>query len=183
MLSPVEDPTFRAVYDRYFDHVARYCLRRLPEVESHDAVSEVFLVVWRRIDEIPDGDETLLWLYSVARNVVRNAERSQRRVLRVLARMRREPQYAQSGPEIQVVRHEEDEMLLWALEQLKPEDREVLRLRTYEQLTTPEIAAVLDCSDAAARKRIARAIQRLRRTASIANESIPGSVRNKGEDR
>jgi RNA polymerase sigma-70 factor (ECF subfamily) len=118
------------VYDAHFDHIARYCLRRLPEVESHDAVSEVFLVAWRRIDQMPTGGETLPWLYGVARNVVRNAQRSRRRTLRVSARIRREPHYAQSGPEIQVVRHEEDEMLLWALEQLKPDDREVLRLRT-----------------------------------------------------
>ncbi len=183
MLSPGESRTFRAVYDAHFDHIARYCLRRLPKVESHDAVSEVFLVAWRRFDSMPTGEGTLPWLYGVARNVVRNVERSRRRSLRVSARMRREPQYADPGPEIQVVRHEEDEMLPRALAQLTPGDREVLRLRAYELLTTSEIAAVLGCSDAAARKRVTRAIQRLRSTAAITDQPVVIPSHHEGDDR
>lgn len=33
------------------------------------------MVAWRRLAEVPDGDESLLWLYGVARNVVRNHRR------------------------------------------------------------------------------------------------------------
>ena len=38
---------FKILYDRHFDSVARYSLRRLPEQVAQDAMSEVFLTAWR----------------------------------------------------------------------------------------------------------------------------------------
>lgn len=37
---------------------------------------DVFLVVWRRIDEVPQAGESLPWLYGVGRNVPANRARS-----------------------------------------------------------------------------------------------------------
>lgn len=74
MPSPGQEPKFRAIYDHHFDQIARYCLRRLREAEAHDAVSEVFLVAWRELDDVPTSDETLPWLYGVARNAREWAE-------------------------------------------------------------------------------------------------------------
>jgi|GEM_PF-1222830 len=51
-----------------------------------------------------------------------------------------------------------------ALGLLKPEDREVLSMRFYDQLTTEEIARVLDIAEAAARQRYSRARLRFRDT-------------------
>jgi RNA polymerase sigma factor (sigma-70 family) len=49
-----------------------------------------------------------------------------------------------------------------ALGLLKPEDREILCLRFFDQLTTVEMAHVLDLSEVAVRQRYARALRRLR---------------------
>ena len=49
-----------------------------------------------------------------------------------------------------------------ALAALEPLDREVLALRHFEQLTTPEAAQVLGTSPAAAAKRYIRAVRKLR---------------------
>jgi RNA polymerase sigma-70 factor (ECF subfamily) len=49
-----------------------------------------------------------------------------------------------------------------ALDALAPLDREVLTLRHFEQLTTAEIAAVLEIGERAASKRYLRALERLR---------------------
>ncbi len=43
--------------------------------------------MWRRLDQVPPSDEVLLWLYGVARNVVRNYQRGARRYLRLVARV------------------------------------------------------------------------------------------------
>lgn len=48
-----------------------------------------------------------------------------------------------------------------ALAELRPDDREVIQLRAWEELTGPQIAEVLGISTAAAHKRLARALDRL----------------------
>lgn len=160
---PTTDGAFREVYDATFDDVRRFCLRRLPTADVNDAVSEVYLVAWRKADEIPDGKDALPWLYGVARNVVGRSARSRRRWLRLSAKASREPKRFSASPEVQVVRHAEDEALLESLRLLSQSDQEIIRLRAWEELTAPEIAVVLQCSVAAAEKRVARAFKRLKR--------------------
>jgi len=66
---------FKVMYDRHFDAVARYCLRRVPEQVAQDAVAEVFLAAWRRFESVPSGEKSLPWLYGDAKNVVRGVNR------------------------------------------------------------------------------------------------------------
>lgn len=166
---------FKVMYDRHFDSVARYCLRRLPEHIAHDAVSEVFLAAWRRFESMPVDDESLPWLYGVARNVVRNTSRSQRRSLRLSAKFKAQPHYPEPSPELQIVRNEQDAELVAALESLKPHDQEVLRLRAYEGLSVRQISVALGCSEEAAKKRISRALVRLRKAAAI-DRPVPSGI-------
>ena len=70
---------------------------------------------------------------------------------------------AAERPSEEAVRAELRERLQAVLERLSPEDREVVSLRHFEQLSTEETAAVLGISAAAAGKRYVRALTRLRR--------------------
>ncbi len=67
-----------------------------------------------------------------------------------------------SSPSQRVQRDEMRVRLRQALDGLAENDREVLVLRHLEQLTTPEIAAILGLSDSAVKVRHLRALQRLR---------------------
>ena len=49
-----------------------------------------------------------------------------------------------------------------ALERLTPPDREILVMRYLEDLTFPEIAAILEIGESAAKMRHLRAIERIR---------------------
>jgi RNA polymerase sigma-70 factor (ECF subfamily) len=158
-LSPAHDVRFRLIYDDTFAPIQKYCLRRLPLPDANDAVSEVFLVAWKKRSSIPD--DALPWLYAVARNVVRNSMRSTRRWRRVVARVHAEPVYPLPGADVQVVRKAEDDALLTALHTLSDADQEVLMLRAWEDLTASQVAHVVGCSAAAAEKRLARAMGRL----------------------
>jgi RNA polymerase sigma-70 factor (ECF subfamily) len=155
------------MYDLHFDAVARYCLRRLPEHTAQDAVSEVFLTAWRRFGSMPQGDDQLPWLYGVAKNVVRNSNRSGRRSTRLSAKVNAQARYPQPAPDVQVIRKEQDDELVAALLTLKPDDQEVLRLRAYEGLSVKQISIALGCSEEAAKKRVSRALGRLRKAAEI----------------
>lgn len=159
--SPSTDVRFNRIYAEHFDAVQSYCLRRLPVTDANDAVAEVFLVVWRKIESVPTGDETLPWLFGVARNTARNSSRSVRRTARLTARLGAVRDVPPAGPETQVVRRSESRRLLNALDGLRPTEREVLQLRAWEGLSASQIADVLGVSLHAAEKRLARAMKRL----------------------
>jgi RNA polymerase sigma factor (sigma-70 family) len=160
--SPTHDQEFRRIYDEHFEAIRRYCLRRLPLADANDAVSDVFLVAWRRRNDIPEQE--LPWLYGVARNAVRNVERQKRRSLRVSARASVEPMYPSPGADVLMVRNEDDTRLMTALASLGDRDREILMLRAWEGLTAPQIAEINGISVSATEKRLSRAAKRLERS-------------------
>lgn len=161
--SPSSDTRFRRLFDEHEVAMREYCSRRLGVDEANDAAAEVFLVAWRKIDQVPTGDEARLWLYGVARNVVRNASRGSRRRQRLAAKTAGTAPNHGSGPEELVVRRAEDDLVLKAMSQLKPDDEELIRLHTWEELSRAELSAILDVSKAAIDMRLSRARKRLAR--------------------
>jgi RNA polymerase sigma factor (sigma-70 family) len=144
-----------------------YCYRRLDSNDVADAVGEVYLVVWRKIDRAPAGDEALPWLYGVARNVVRNLYRSTSRRSRLhqkVAMVRHEPP---ETPETQIVRNAGDEAILAALGRLTPNDQELVRLRTWEELSHAQIAAVTGLSVRSVESKLARSRRKLERLLDV----------------
>ena len=174
---------FRQIFDDNFEAVRAYCLRRLPADDAHDATSDVFLVAWRRIDDVPVGDDARLWLFGVARNTVRSVERRTRRVFRLRTRLGGLADTATPGPEIQVVTGVEYQKIMASFDRLSSNDQEVLRLRLWEELSVPEVAAVLGCKEKAASKRYQRALARLGGEKVVADRrtSRPHPVSREGE--
>lgn len=172
--SPSTNVRFNRIYGEHFNAVQSYCLRRLSVADANDAVSEVFFVAWRKIESVPMGDEALPWLYGVARNAVRNSGRSVRRHSRLVAKLGSVRDVSVAEPESQVLRRIESRRMLNALDRLRPADREVLRLRAWEELSASQIAEVLGISLHAAEKRLTRAMKRLE--VAVAKTSERGSL-------
>lgn len=166
---------FERIYGEYYDPVSRYCHRRLPPNDANDAAAEVFVVAWRKIVNVPIGEETLPWLYGVARNEVSRFRRSARRLGALRSKLGGQAFHPDPGPETIVVRNAEQERLVSALAGLRPADQEVLHLRAYEHLTLEKVAVVLGCSVPAAKQRSARAMRRLRRAANLPDTRRVGS--------
>lgn len=141
---------FEQVAPTLIEPVRRFLARRTDPETAEDVLAETLLVCWRRATELPD--EPLPWVYAVARNCLRNAERSARRQERVAARIMAQP--ADTGPPDDPALHE-------ALARLRPEESELLRLWAWEQLTPAEIAVVLGISANAASTRLTRAKKKL----------------------
>ena len=151
---------FRQLYRQHAEVVFSYLLRRCSsQVDAQDALAETFLVAWRRPDQMPEGDAARLWLYGVARRVLANQRRSERRRRRLMQRLEAQPAEVVAGPD--VVAGVGD--ILGALSRLSEGDREILQLAAWEELSHPEIAAILGCSENASAIRLHRARARLRR--------------------
>lgn len=80
------DERFHVLFAEHHRQIHAFCLRRLAIDDANDAAADVFTVAWRRIDDVPDSDEALHWLYGVARNVVRNHQRGAIRGRRLIAK-------------------------------------------------------------------------------------------------
>jgi RNA polymerase sigma-70 factor (ECF subfamily) len=160
MSSPLAtEARYRVVFERHYEQVYAYFRRRIDIETARDCTAETFVVAWRKVGDIPAGDE-LHWLYMVARNVLRNAYRAKRRSPLLFGEISDRPDGADS-PETIVVRNEEDREVIEALHRLRRNDQEILLLSVWEELPHDEIAVIVGCSPHAASQRLHRASRRL----------------------
>jgi RNA polymerase sigma-70 factor (ECF subfamily) len=147
---------FDALFREHHPAVRAFARRRVPAEVVDDVVSETFLVVWRRLDDVPESP--LPWLLTVARYVVgtewRGAARRERLWLR--AQRGHMENYDPGDPE------SEDGRVLAALAVLRERDREALTLVAWDDLTPAQAAAVVGEPPARFRQRLHRARRRLR---------------------
>jgi len=163
----IDDTQFRHLYMTHRDAVWSYIVRRVGRNEVDDAVAEVFVVAWRKISEAPAIDEQLPWLYGIARNIVRNVIRSSNRRKRLWIKTAALPPTNSPASDIQVVRNSEDEELLVAVARLRANDQELLRLRTWEELTIRDIALVVGMTPKSVESRLVRIRKNLARTLAV----------------
>ncbi len=149
---------FERLYAATCGPLLGYALRRTPNSDdAADVVAETFLTAWRRLDDIPPGDQARLWLYGVARHVLANYRRGERRRCELSDRLRldlaagyRDPEYAGDLAGLRA-----------AFASLAGTDKELLSLVAWEGLDHGELAVVLGCSRNAVRIRLHRARSRL----------------------
>ena len=149
------DAEFEALWRDWHRHVLAYALRRADRAMAEDVVAETFVIAWRRIDDVPDPP--LPWLLGVARRVLANLRRGERRRTALLDRLRREPRAAAEPPPGDHGR------VLAALATLPESDREALLLHAWEGLDNAAAGTVIGCSANAFAVRLHRARQRFAR--------------------
>jgi RNA polymerase sigma-70 factor (ECF subfamily) len=144
------DAGFERLYEEHKEAVRGYCLRRAEPSVADDVVSQTFEIAWRRRDEVRKPSRA--WLIGIARKVLANRRRSDRRHLDLVARLAEEPPL---GFE------EERPPIVAALSRLSAVDQETLLLAAWDGLSSPEAARVLGCTPVAFRLRLLRARRRL----------------------
>ena len=151
---------FRVLYDDLYEDLWRYIQRRsISTEEARDILSEVFLVAWKRLEDVPVGKEARLWLFGVARNLLKASWRKRKRSKDLVVRI---------GNEISTRGNTDTELdnsgvlkIVKALQFLSENDQEILRLVAWEKLSHKEISVVIGCSENAVAIRIRRARVRL----------------------
>lgn len=149
---------FEEMYATYHVHVLGYALRRTDNTDdAADVLAETFLAAWRRLDQVPPGEQARLWLYGTARRVLANHYRGERRRLALADRLKADLAVSYQ-PSDRVQRSAE---IVSAFRRMPEPDRELLALAGWEGLDPGQIAVVLGCSRNAARIRLHRARRRL----------------------
>jgi RNA polymerase sigma factor (sigma-70 family) len=159
---------FDDLFASYSSDVVAYCgWRAASSSDAQDAVADVFLTAWRRLDDLPEGDAARVWLYATARRVIANQRRSSRRRAALHERLAQEA----PAPRESHAPDREETLVHEALRRLGPRDREVLLLAEWEGLSPAEIATVTGCLTVTARGRLHRARRRFRNAFEEASEA------------
>ncbi|MEU1385955.1 MULTISPECIES: RNA polymerase sigma factor [unclassified Nonomuraea] len=161
---------FETTYRQTYEQILGYAIRRCSSPEdAADVVAETYVIAWRRISELPHGEAGRLWLYGVARRVLANHRRGERRRATQHAELAAEAAalYAASSPQ------SGPDAVGEAMDMLSGDDRELLALSVWEELDPGEIASVLGCSRNAARIRLYRARKRFAKALEKTRTSVP----------
>lgn len=181
---------FELLYGEHAPAVKAYILRRAQASVTDDLVAEVFMVCWRRLDELPA--EPLPWLLGVARRVLSTQRRGERRGVALRQRLAESgavvgapsPAVEATSPALEAlspaVGAGASGALRGALAQLSESDREVLLLIAWEGLSPTQAATVIGVKAATVRVRLHRARRRLAR-ALLREGGERGEGREKGE--
>jgi RNA polymerase sigma-70 factor (ECF subfamily) len=147
-----------------------YAARRVATPEdAADVVADTFLIAWRKVDRLPAGSDARLWLFGVARNVIRRGvtrkgiERSAVEHLAVELRdaIAAAPVAGDGSP-----------VLRDALARLPEPQREVILLAAGEDLSPREISVVTGVPVNLVRVRLHRARRRLKDALATESDSL-----------
>src|SRR5215468_11604371 len=112
---------FDALFAAHSSDIVAYCTWRADSAsDAQDAVAEVFLTAWRRLDDVPAGEAARVWLYATARRMLANQRRSTRRRAALVERL------AVAAPAQRQSSDSEEHIVHEALGRLGSLDREVL---------------------------------------------------------
>jgi RNA polymerase sigma-70 factor, ECF subfamily len=148
---------FEALYSKYYDKV--FAISRgilMDQDEAADAVQEIFTLVYRHLGRFDRRSRFSTWLFRVAVNRSIQEARKNRYKSRTVCLTEASASVAFEEPETL------DPKIQAALQELTPNDRALLVLFYWEELSLNDIAASLGCGVNAAKTRLYRARERFR---------------------
>ncbi len=160
--SLAEPEVFSTIFDRHFAAIHRYLARRVGTQRADDLASQTFAVAFERRARFDvDVASARPWLFGIATNLMRNEARAERRLLAAVARLD-----AESAGDLQEdVEHtlarvdasREVDGVAGVLAGLDSDQRDVLLLHAWGNLSYEEIAQALSIPVGTVRSRLSRA--------------------------
>lgn len=157
------------MFESHYATVWAYCRRRLPALDVDDAVAEVFVVAWRKLDRVAEEPMTRAWLLRTAHNVVGHSLRSRDRRRALGLRARQHAFVNEAALARDPLVSDRAAAALLALASLPARDREVLTLLVWDELSHAEIATVLGCTENAVAIRLHQARKRMQERLASSN--------------
>jgi RNA polymerase sigma-70 factor (ECF subfamily) len=131
--------------------------------KAMDATQKTFILMFRKINSLSDHQKFNSWLYQIAINCCREESRREKRnkVLPFMKVSHNNVQKLENDafdnahqPDAEYSKNETQQLVLSALNQINPEQKEVLILKEFEGLKFKEIAEMLHVSENTVKSRL-----------------------------
>jgi RNA polymerase sigma-70 factor (ECF subfamily) len=157
-----EQAAGRALFERYYEPVARFFFNKVGEEEARDLVQKTFVACLEGLAGFRGEGEFRSWLFGIAYRLLCRHYRG------AAGERARAADFEQvsvvdlgTSPSRQAAAGEEIRLLLTALQRLPIDYQVVLELHYWEDMTTDEIAATIGLPPGTARSRLRRGRQLL----------------------
>jgi RNA polymerase sigma factor (sigma-70 family) len=151
-------PPFQLAVDTHRDQLARFLAATVGPDDAQDCLQETLIAALRAYPRLRAGSNVRAWLFTIARNKALDEHRARaRRPVPVLT-------VPEAGSADGVEAAAGDDVELWdAVRELPPKQRAAVVLRYVNDFSHREVAAVLDCSEDAARRSLHEGLSKLRK--------------------
>jgi RNA polymerase sigma-70 factor (ECF subfamily) len=154
-------PDFAGLYEAHSRQVFYLCLRLLGDLaQAEDATHDVFLKVWRKLDQFRGEASCRTWIYRIAINHCRNLRQAwaARHIQPASDDMAFQEAVADSSSPLRVLELKElGERIQKTLDNLPPEYRLLLLLVVDEELSYDQMGSLTDQTADAVRGKLHRA--------------------------
>ncbi len=170
------DEVLTALLRNYQERIVRYCVTRLGEDIGEEVAQEVFVTAWETLPQFRQDAAFSTWLFGIAKNkcaqAFRNRSRRQTIAQAFLVDIRHHAHAEEpETPEHVMVERAQLARFATGLAALRDEERIMLNLRYTKGLAIAEIVEIVGKSEAAVRKQLLRALQRLRKIMDEGSEA------------
>jgi RNA polymerase sigma-70 factor (ECF subfamily) len=146
-----DESAFRELLTSYGPHLLRFTRKMMASPETvEDLTQEIWMAIFRGLPGLLDVSKFKPWAFRIARDRIYREFRRRKIVVQPLGGTDVEMLPAAAEEPVTV----EFEELQHSLELISPEQREVLVLRFFEEMSYEEIARVTGCSLGTVRSRI-----------------------------
>jgi len=155
---------FRVLYDRYYEPIFRFIYKRtVDETLAADLTSQVFLKAMEKLDKYTyKGVPFSAWLFRIASNEIAQHFRKNKKT-RVVALEDRVTRDLEDEYEDKVDLDINISILKDVIQDLKPDEVELLELRFFEKRPFKEVADILDITENNAKVKVYRLLQKMKK--------------------
>lgn len=155
---------YRWIVERYQASIYRFCLSLTGQVQdAEDAASETFIKAYTKLGDYRPEGQFSSWLFTIAYRTSLDLLRARNRRAASPLEEAPEPRDHGPGPLDHALDDERNQALYQALSQLKPDQRAIISLFYYQDLSYDEIAQVLHISKGTVASKLNRSRERLKR--------------------
>jgi RNA polymerase sigma-70 factor (ECF subfamily) len=161
---PGRRPDFAEVFRAEIGPIHRYIRRRIGPDGADEVSAATFAAAYASWDRFDARRPVRPWLYGIATNLLRRHHRDEERKLRAYARTGEDPVSSTDDDEAvhRLDANAQQRALAAALADLRPEDREILLLRAWAELSDDEISVTLSIPVGTVKSRLHRTRNRVR---------------------
>jgi len=175
--------SFDAVFTAEFGPLYRYLRRRIGADAAEDLASATFAMAYASWERFDPARPVRPWLYGIAANLVRHHWRDERRMLRAYERTGVDLVFSSDDESInRVDASARRRQLAAGLAELRAQEREILLLHAWVELSDGEIAAALSLPVGTVKSRLHRAGERLRNRLDANGQSQMKAVTARPEE-